>query len=212
MAVPGCIFLDVGHVIVDIDFRNFAELMRRFTGLETEQLRAAINGGDLAGRYERGMLQDTEFHEEVCRRVGRNIPWDDFVGAWNSIFLPAPLLPESLIVALVRERPVWVASNTNRIHFDFTLRHFPLLRHFTGYVLSYETGFAKPDLAFFRHALLKAGVKAEEALFTDDQVANVEAARSLGIDAFQFLNPNQVLDELHLRGIALEFSFTGKSR
>ena len=206
MAMPDCILLDAGHVLVDIDFHSFAERMRGYTGLDTEQLRAAINEGELAGRYERGLLRDDEFHEEICRRVGCDIPWQDFVGAWNSIFFPTPILPENLILALARERPLWVASNTNRIHFDFTLRHYPFLRHFTGYVLSYEAGFAKPDPAFFTYALAKAAAEAGKTLFVDDQVANVEAAKSLGIDAFQFLNPEQFLTELHERGLAPDYS------
>jgi 2-haloacid dehalogenase len=58
---------------------------------------------------------------------------------------------------------------------------------------------AKPDPAIYRLALDKAGVRAKETLFVDDQPVNVEAARNLGIDTFRFLDPDQFVQELRAR-------------
>lgn len=199
MSACRCVLLDLGRVLVDINFNSFGDRMRALTGMEAEQLRAAITGDGLAHRYEVGLLEDKEFYREVCRRVNLHIPWDQLVEAWNSIFIPTPLLPEELITALAQRCPLWVVSNTNRIHFGFIRCHYPILRFFKGFILSYEVGLAKPDPAIFRLALVKAGVAAGEALFVDDLSINVEAAKGLGIDAFQFLNPDQFVRELRDR-------------
>lgn len=201
MSASRCLLLDMGKVFVSFDFRRFGDRMRALTGLGTEQLRATIMGDDFAHRYEVGLIDDAEFHKEFCWRVGTDIPWEEFVSAWNSIFAQEPLLPESLILTLAQRSRLWIVSNTNKIHFDFLIRCFSSLRHFTGFILSHEVGLAKPDPAIFRLALSKAGVEAGEALFVDDQTVNVEAARSLGIDAFQFLNPDQFVQELRARRI-----------
>ncbi len=201
MAPFECLLLDLGHVIVDIDFHRFADRMQALTGLEVEQLRAAIMGDDLPNRYELGLLDDGAFHREICRRVRRDISWDDFVEAWNSIFVPTPLVPETLVLTLARRSPLWILSNTNGLHFEFILSHYPSLRHFTGYILSHKVGLAKPDPEIFKYALAKAGVEAGAALFVDDRAANVDAAKSLGIDAFQFVDPEQFRSELRLRRV-----------
>ncbi|CAM2907362.1 HAD-IA family hydrolase [Actinomyces slackii] len=46
---------------------------------------------------------------------------------------------------------------------------------------SCELGVAKPDPAYFLRVLELAGVRADEALFVDDNAANVSTARDLGI-------------------------------
>jgi len=199
MTACRCLLLDLGRVLVDIDFRRFGDRMRVLTGLDAEQLRTAMMGDGLAHNYEIGLLEDIQFFREVCMRLNSDIPWDQFVDAWNSIFIETPLVPEGLIAALAKKCSLWVVSNTNRIHFDFISRHYPVLRLFEGFILSYEVGLAKPDPGIFRIALARAGVEAREALFVDDLSANVDAAKGLDIDAFQFLNTDQFLGELRDR-------------
>jgi putative hydrolase of the HAD superfamily len=48
---------------------------------------------------------------------------------------------------------------------------------------SYELGVAKPDPAYFAAILDRLDVPAGEVLFVDDNGANVEAARSVGLRA-----------------------------
>ena len=53
-------------------------------------------------------------------------------------------------------------------------------------VVSGREKMVKPDPAFFRLALARWGVPAESCLFIDDNLANVQGARAIGIDAVQF--------------------------
>lgn len=53
-------------------------------------------------------------------------------------------------------------------------------------VVSGREKMVKPDPAFFRLALARWGVPAESCLFIDDNLANVQGARAVGIDAVQF--------------------------
>src|SRR5213593_1327831 len=82
-----CVFLDLGKVLLDFDPMHFRERLRELTGVESEVLREAIAGDDLAHRYESGLMTDVEFHVAVCNRIGARIDTADFVRAWNSIFL-----------------------------------------------------------------------------------------------------------------------------
>jgi putative hydrolase of the HAD superfamily len=50
-------------------------------------------------------------------------------------------------------------------------------------VFSDQEGVSKPDPEIYRRALSRLGVAAEETIYVDDHLPNVEAARSLGIHA-----------------------------
>ncbi len=199
--LPRCLFMDLGKVLIDFDPEHFATNMKSLTGVGSERLRSAFLDEGLARRFESGSMTDEEFHQEACSRIGRAIGWADFVYAWNSIILPDAILPEDLVLRLSRRLPLWAISNTNSIHFDYIRRHFSVLLHFSGYVVSHEIGALKPDPRIFHAALARAEVQPQEALFTDDREENIDAARRLGIDAFRFQNPAHFVAELRLRRI-----------
>ena len=196
-----CIFLDLGRVLVSLDLTFFGNRMTQLAGVQPDDLRVAILGDGLASTFETGRISELEFHAQVCLRLGKEISRGDFFAAWNSIFLPAPILSGRLISRLAEKTRLWALSNTNCVHFNFIREHFPLLRYFEGWILSYEVGLQKPDERIFRLALDRADVRAAEALFVDDQVSNVEAACAVGIDAFQFHSPDQFIEEMRSRNL-----------
>jgi glucose-1-phosphatase len=195
------ILLDVGKVLVDFDLLEFGRRILSRVAITPEALRSAIFAEDLAVRYETGQIGDREFHGELCRRMKCEIPWDYFHSAWNSIFLPEPLIPDVTLAALAESAPLWIVSNTNRAHFDCIAGQFGFLRYFSGWILSHEVGARKPDRRIFELALDRAGVSAGDAMFVDDSPENVEAALALGIDAFQFKGLTAFEGELAERGL-----------
>jgi putative hydrolase of the HAD superfamily len=52
--------------------------------------------------------------------------------------------------------------------------------------LSFELGVAKPEERIYRHCLAELGVEPEDAVFVDDRIENVAAARALGMHALQY--------------------------
>lgn len=191
----------MGKVLLDFDFKHFGERMRQLTSVDLATLGHALREGDLQHRYEAGRLTDDEFYRDICFRIGKNVAWEDFVSAWNSVFDETPLLPEDLIARLGAKANLWVLSNTNNLHFSFILDRYSFLRHFQGFILSHEVGALKPDPRIFSAALDKTGADPPRCLFVDDQLANVEVAKHLGLDAFQFLDQGQFAREMRERGI-----------
>lgn len=57
---------------------------------------------------------------------------------------------------------------------------------FEGAVISAEVGLLKPDPEIYQHLLSTHQIEAENTLFMDDVQANVDGAKSLGINAFVF--------------------------
>jgi putative hydrolase of the HAD superfamily len=67
---------------------------------------------------------------------------------------------------------------------------------FDEMIISAEVGLMKPDPRIYHLALEKLGVRPEEAVFLDDMLINVQAARSIGMSAIQFTQPEKTLEEL----------------
>ncbi len=65
---------------------------------------------------------------------------------------------------------------------------------FDDLVISAEVGLAKPDPRIFRLAVERLGVQPDEAIFVDDVLANVEAARGVGLQAIHYLNNPQLFE------------------
>lgn len=73
-------------------------------------------------------------------------------------------------------------SNTNAPALEF-MRSFEYFKLFCGGVASYEERLAKPDPEIFRTFIERYGAEPAECVFIDDSPANVEAARSVGMNA-----------------------------
>ena len=59
-----------------------------------------------------------------------------------------------------------------------------------------DVGIMKPDPQIFQIALERLDVAAEEAVFVDDFIENVQGARALGIHAVHFQGREQAIQEL----------------
>ncbi len=57
---------------------------------------------------------------------------------------------------------------------------------FDGIILSAYEKLVKPNKEIYELLLNRFNIKAEESVFIDDRLDNVQAAKKLGIDAFQF--------------------------
>src|SRR5579885_252504 len=180
------VILDLGNVIVPVDFRRCHTALARVCAFPPEDVPKRIRATGLVERFETGDVSSEEFVRQVSAVLDMNVGVEQFWDIWSSIFGPEPLIPEEMLEALSRRRKLLLLSNTNAPHFEWIQRKFPLLRHFDTFVLSYEVGALKPMPKIYREAVARAGCAPEECFFTDDMPPYVEGARREGIDAVAF--------------------------
>lgn len=195
------VIFDLGKTIIPFDIERGYAALKPYCPLGREEMRKRIAGSTIVTRFEAGQVSPEEFVAEFSSALGLEIEYGRFCELWSSIFLPDPLVPEELVEGLGRRYRLLVLSNTNAIHFAMVRDRYPILRHFHGYVLSYEVGAAKPDPRIYQAAIERAGCRPEECFFTDDIASYVEAGKKLGLDAVQFESAEQVERELEKRGI-----------
>jgi glucose-1-phosphatase len=197
------IFFDLGNVIIPFDFRLAYTKLQPLCNYPATEIPQRMRGTDLVSRFESGQIPAQQFVKEFSALLELRIGYQEFCDLWTSVFLPDPLIQESLLVNLGRRYPLMILSNTNPIHFDMIRANYPLLRHFEHCVLSYEVGALKPSAKIFEEAVARAGCEAGECFFTDDLAVNVEAARKHGMDAVQFLSTAQLEEDLRVRALLL---------
>jgi FMN phosphatase YigB (HAD superfamily) len=194
------ILFDLGNVVVPFDVKRAYARMAELCGYPREEVSARIRATGLVGPYEKGQIASEPFVRELSAALKLDIGYPEFCDWWNGVFLPETLVSEALLEDLRRRHRLLALSNTNPIHFEMLKDAYPLLRHFDGYVLSYEVGAAKPEAKIYREAIARAECNPEECFFTDDMAVNIEAARAHGMDAVQFLSEEQLERELRARG------------
>lgn len=163
--------------------------------------------GPLEVEFDLGRMTATDFFRAVERAAGIPRLGDDvWIPAWRDIFTPVA----AALSALGRLAPDVVPvllSNTNALHWEGVLRVAPELPRLVPLrALSFEVGAAKPDPAHFFAALARAGARPEDALYADDRPELVEAARTLGIEAFVVMDPEIIASELQDRGFLVASS------
>lgn len=98
-------------------------------------------------------------------------------------------------IAQLHERELRVAVITNNVlgWSKANRRTFDLDAHVDTWVVSGEIGTRKPDVAFFEALKRMTGVAFTDSLLIDDQLEDLDMARSLGMSTAMFIAPDAQL-------------------
>lgn len=78
-----------------------------------------------------------------------------------------------------------------------TMKQYPIFQLLDGRIISSEEHVVKPSPAIYGCLCHKFGLNADECVFTDDTIVNVESARDFGMHAIRFENALQYERELN---------------
>jgi HAD superfamily hydrolase (TIGR01509 family) len=182
--------LDLGNVIVEIDFDRVVDHWARAAGHDTTQLRSRFTHDEPYQRHERAEITVQDYFEGLRRSLGIALTNAQFEEGWNAVFVRE--IPEvvSLLPALARKVPLYVFSNTNAAHHAFfSLRFATALASFRKVYVSHEVGLRKPDVRAFATVAADMGVPPDRILFFDDLDENVRGAREAGMHAVHVSSP-----------------------
>lgn len=113
-------------------------------------------------------------------------------------FFQGDILDMELVNAIRSLRPMYRTALISNAWSD--LREFVARQQiadaFDEMIISAEVGIMKPDPRIYRLALERLGVAPQEAVFLDDMMENLDAARALGMHTIHFVQPEAALQEL----------------
>ena len=198
MAATKALIFDLCGVIVPLDYGRRYAMFEELSPFSAEEVSQRIEASGLVRGLDTGRLEPESFARRMAAllEIG-NVGFEEFCRIWDSVFEPPDtLLPGEFLESLRGRRRMVLLSNTNPIHFPYIEEHYPPVRHFDEYVLSYQVGATKPSPEMYQEAVARAQCPAEECLFIDDLEANVDAARREGIPSVQFSSYDQLRREL----------------
>jgi len=95
----------------------------------------------------------------------------------------------------------YALTNFSAETYPLAVARFPFLADFDGAVVSGSEGVVKPDPAIYRRLVERYSIVPARAVFIDDKLENVEAARRLGFHGIHFSDPALVRPALRALGL-----------
>ncbi len=195
------VIFDFGGVLIEWDPRN---LYRRYFD-DPETMEQFLEEVDFMGW---NLLQDKgrPFAEGVAELSAKFPHREELIRAYHEHWedsIGEPIWPVIEILKRVKAAgwPVYGLSNWSMETFPIARQRHHFFDLLDDYLLSGEVRLVKPDPAIFEHMLDKIGRKPEECIFIDDNPANVQASRALGIVTIHYQSPEQLEQELQHLGI-----------
>ena len=196
------IVFDLGAVLIDWNpaylyrklFQEESEMEHFFKHICTSEWNEEQDGGRSLHEATQLLVEQFPAHEKNIRAFyGR---WQEMLGGaidgTVEIFRQLKASEKYKIYALTN----WSAET-----FPIAVERFDFLSWFDGIVVSGEEKNRKPFPDFYQLLLDRYEVEARAALFIDDNLRNVEAARKIGMHTIHYLSPEQLKEELHQKGI-----------
>jgi len=190
------ILLDLGGVVVEATGRT--ALTTLLPRLSEEQILARWQQSQAAGDFERGRISKEAFASAFVAEWGLDMPEADFLEYFASWVVGFVDGATDLIQSLRTGYHVGCLSNTNPLHWA---RLPGVSALFDSTFPSYVTGYMKPQREAYEHALGELRVSPQDVYFFDDLMANVAAAREVGINAFRVRGFEDLLNVLNVQGL-----------
>jgi FMN phosphatase YigB (HAD superfamily) len=193
---PANVLLDIGVVLLHLDYARALERLARFCPPERRRggpsFLALLGRDDAVAVYERGGMSAAEFFAHVVRLTGFSGSMAAFVDIWRDIFAEnEPMIRFGRELAATRK--VYFATNAGDLHVPWIFERFPSLRFFTDCACSCYLGASKPSAEFFDRALARFGLEPGACLFVDDRPENVAGAEAAGIRSILYAGPDQAV-------------------
>jgi epoxide hydrolase-like predicted phosphatase len=189
------VFVDFGGVLMRTEDRGPRSRQAELLGMTPRDLERIVFESDSSIKASRGEITEEAHWQAVAKELGvsreegEKIIAEFFSGdQWDLTLI-------DFLRSLHPGRKVGLISNAwSGLRMVITNRNFEDI--FDEMIISAEVGLVKPDPRIYRLALERLDVNPAESVFVDDILVNVEAARSIGMSAIQFTQPEKVLEDL----------------
>jgi len=191
------ILFDLGNVVLRIHFERCFQSWAKSAGKDPQEISKSYVFDQMYALHETADISADRYHAHVCHLIGSNIPYNDFVTGWNSIFGDPISETMELIVELKEHYKIFALTNSNVLHRQvWSEQYKENLKHFERIFCSSQLKLRKPDLAAFEKVCTETGISKDRILFIDDLEANVRGGNESGIRSILFSDPASSIREV----------------
>lgn len=192
------LFFDLGNVLLFFSHQKMCLQIAKAYETTPEMVYDAFFKNRLSSLYELGEITSDELHSHLNRTFKKEVNFLALMQAASNIFEPnTEIIP---IVKKLKEQGtrLILLSNTCEAHFNYAYSHYPVLKLFDEFLLSYELKLQKPDPRIFHKALAHAHGK--PCFYTDDLGENIRAAKKVGLKGVRYSDPKSLQRHLTTQG------------
>ncbi|MFZ4057541.1 MAG: HAD family hydrolase [Ferruginibacter sp.] len=193
------IIFDLGGVLLDIDYQATSTAFTQLGVAEFDALFSQFKSNDLFEKLETGTISDADFYATLQAYCKPGTTIQEMENAWNAMLGTFRMDSLNKLVALSKQYPVYLLSNTNAIHLRAFQQSFTaqtgikdLNVYFEKAYYSHLIGKRKPYAATYRAVLADAGLQASETLFIDDSENNILGAQEAGLQTHLLLSTERL--------------------
>jgi 2-haloacid dehalogenase len=204
VAQPTSVIFDVGRVLFDWDLRFLYERLIPDGEALDAFLRDVVTT-DWHFQHDAGR----PFAETSAELIAAHPHHAELIAALGPRFNDTNRAPMPGMEQLVADLdaagvPLYAITNFSGEFFPpFRAKWAAMFDRFRDIVVSGDEKLMKPDAAIYRLALERFGLRAEEAVFVDDNAANVAGADAVGIHGLLFTGEPQLRSDLRGLGFAV---------
>jgi putative hydrolase of the HAD superfamily len=175
---------DIGRVLLDFDFEtSIASLLPPGTGDARERIGRMLARKD---EFESGKLDVDTYTNWALEVLETNATPEQFHHAWRNIFTPNEPMWQRVRQLKAAGHRLILFSNINPIHVPWIYDEYPDFHLFHHAVMSFRTGFVKPDPDIYQHAVETHNLIPAETLYIDDLPDNIVTGRVFGFHCHQY--------------------------
>lgn len=193
------IIFDLGGVIINLSVEKTYQAFATLSGLPVEEIKNRVHHGAFFHQYEKGLISDADFREQVRESLNVKVGDSELDRAWNAMLLDIPMERIRLLEQLKPRFNLFLLSNTNNIHLQCFNSQVKQLTGFAAIDVYFHQAYyshlvkmSKPDVEIYEHVLQSNNLIAHETIFLDDNKDNLAGANKVGIQTFHVQHPDQI--------------------
>lgn len=197
------IVLDIGQVLASFRWKDYLEDCGYDEETKLKVSRATVLS-KLWEEVDRGALSNEEILKLCCAlepSVSTEITtlFENIKDCVREYEYSAPFVKQ------LKENgyKVYLLSNYGKVGFLYAKENFKFFQYIDGGVISYEVKHIKPEPEIYNILINKYNFNPQEAVFLDDNPANLEAAKAFGFHTILVEDFPKALEELKSLGVKL---------
>jgi putative hydrolase of the HAD superfamily len=195
------LLFDLGGVLLNIDYHKTADAFKKLGVTKFDELYSQAGANDLFEALETGKITEADFYTTLQEYCDPKTSREQIEAAWNSMLLDFRVESLNWLKSLKGQYNMYLLSNTNSIHLKAFKKIFKeevdqssLDDYFIKAYYSHDIQMRKPYTETYHFVLNDAGLKAEETLFIDDSINNIEGAKLAGLQIHHLLSGSKIED------------------
>lgn len=187
------VVFDIGNVLMSFQPKKwFRPLLQE----ACDQVCDAVFGSAYWQAYDQGVLSLAEVRQKLIEQNPKDAGLIHAVlEQWPRLLQPMAQLQQLRAQCREAGYGVYIISNLSEDSYRYLQKTYRLFEELDGCVLSFREKRNKPDPYLFTELCRRYHLRAEECLFLDDAIANVEAARQCGMQAIHVQTQKQAVKE-----------------